>query len=260
MTKARSEIGNQESKMEFEGKAAIVTGGGAGIGLAVARLLAAEGANIVVPDYNGETAEAAAAELRGLGAQALAFQADVADAERMAEIAAATVEAFGGIHILINNAGITRDNLLLRMSKDQWDAVIRTNLTGVYVATHACLRQMLRQKAGCIVSVASVVGLMGNAGQANYAASKAGVIGFTKSIAREVASRSIRVNAVAPGYIATDMTARLPDDARRAVLAAIPLARMGEPDDVARAVRFLCSDESSYITGVVLRVDGGMAI
>ena len=245
---------------QFEGKAAIVTGGGAGIGLAVARLLASEGANIVVPDYNGDTAEAAAAELRTLGVEALPFQADVADPDRMGEIVAATIEAFGGVHILINNAGITRDNLLLRMNKDQWDAVIRTNLTGVYVATHACLRQMMRQKAGSIVSIASVVGLMGNAGQGNYAASKAGVIGFTKSIAREVASRGIRVNAIAPGYIATDMTAKLPEEARNAILATIPLARMGGPEDVARAARFLCSDESNYITGVVLRVDGGMAI
>jgi len=245
---------------EFQGKAAIVTGAGAGIGLAIARDLAAHGASLVVPDYNGEAAEAAADELRGMGVQALPFQADVADAESMDQVVAAAIEAFGGVHILVNNAGITRDNLLLRMSRDQWDAVIRTNLTGVYVATHACLRQMLRQRAGCIVSIASVIGLMGNAGQANYAASKAGIIGFTKSIAKEVASRGIRVNAIAPGYIATEMTAKLPDEARAAILANIPLPRLGEPDDVARAVRFLCSDQSSYITGVVLRVDGGMAI
>jgi 3-oxoacyl-[acyl-carrier protein] reductase len=248
------------SGKEFTGKAAVVTGGGAGIGLAIARSLAADGANIAIPDYNGASAEAAAAEIRALGAEALAFQADVADAERMAEVVAATVDAFGAVHILINNAGNTRDNLLLRMSQEQWDAVIRTNLTGVYVATHAVLRQMLRQKSGCIVSIASVIGLMGNAGQANYAASKAGIIGFTKSVAREVASRGIRVNAIAPGYIATDMTAKLSDEAREAVLSQIPLPRLGEPDDVARAVRFLCSDEASYITGVCLRVDGGLAM
>jgi 3-oxoacyl-[acyl-carrier protein] reductase len=245
---------------EFAGKAAIVTGGGAGIGLAIARELASRGAHVAVPDYNGEAAEAAAAELKALGAEALAFEADVTDAERMAEVAKATVGAFGGVHILVNNAGITRDNLLLRMSKDQWDAVIATNLTGTYVATHAVLRQMLRQREGSIVSMASVIGLMGNAGQANYAASKAGIIGFTKSLAREVASRGIRVNAIAPGYIATAMTDTLPEETRQAILDAIPLPRLGEPADVARAVSFLCSDDASYITGVCLRVDGGLAI
>jgi 3-oxoacyl-[acyl-carrier protein] reductase len=244
----------------FEGRAAIVTGGGAGIGLAIARMLAAEGANVVLPDFNGEAAEAAAEEVRALGVQALAFQADVADGPRMDETAAATLEAFGSIDILINNAGITRDNLLLRMSQDQWEAVIRTNLTGTYVATHAVLRQMMRQRAGSIVSIASVIGLMGNPGQANYAASKAGVIGFTKTIAREVASRGIRVNAIAPGYIRTAMTDKLPEETQQAILENIPLPRLGETEDVAQAVRFLCSDAASYITGVCLRVDGGMAI
>jgi len=248
------------AEKEFAGKAAIVTGGGAGIGLAIARMLARGGANVAVPDFNGPSSEAAAAELSALGVQALAFQADVADPKRMVEVAEATLAAFGGIHILINNAGITRDNLMLRMEPAQWDAVIRTNLTGTFVATHACLRQMVKQREGSIVSVASVIGLMGNAGQVNYAASKGGVIAFTKSLAREVASRNIRVNAVAPGYIATDMTAKLTDEARQAILKTIPLPRMGTPEDVARAVRFLCSEESSYITGVCLRVDGGLAI
>jgi 3-oxoacyl-[acyl-carrier protein] reductase len=245
---------------DFTGRAAIVTGGGAGIGLAIARELARCGASVVVPDFNGEAAEAAAAELQGMGVEALAFQADVADPERMAEIAAATVEAFGGIHILVNNAGITRDGFLLRMAKDQWDAVIRTNLTGTYVATHAVLRQMMRQREGSIVSIASVIGLMGNPGQANYAASKAGIIGLTKTLAKELASRGIRVNAIAPGYIRTAMTDELADDVKEAILANIPLPRMGEPEDVARAVRWLCSDDASYITGVCLRVDGGLAI
>jgi len=244
----------------FTGQSAIVTGGGAGIGLAIARTLAAEGANVALPDYNGETAEAAAEEIRGLGVEALGFQADVADGPRMAEIVAATVEAFGGVQILVNNAGITRDNLLLRMSQDQWEAVIRTNLTGTFVATHAVLRQMMRQRAGSIVSIASVIGLMGNPGQANYAASKAGVIGFTKTLAREVASRGIRVNSIAPGYIRTAMTEDLPEETQAAILGNIPLPRLGEPEDVAQAVRFLCSDAASYITGVCLRVDGGMAI
>jgi len=237
-----------------------VTGGGAGIGLAIARMLASEGANVALPDYNGDTAEAAAEELRALGVQALPFQADVADGPRMSEIVSETVEAFGGVDILINNAGITRDNLLLRMSQDQWEAVIRTNLTGTYVATHAVLRPMMRQRAGSIVSIASVIGLMGNPGQANYAASKAGVIGFTKTIAREVASRGIRVNAIAPGYIRTAMTDQLPEETQKAILGNIPLPRLGEPEDVAQAVRFLCSDAASYVTGVCLRVDGGMAI
>lgn len=245
---------------DFAGKAAIVTGGGAGIGLAIARELARCGARVVVPDYVGEAAEAAAAELADLGAEALAFQADVADAERMGEVVQATIDAFGGVHILVNNAGITRDSLLLRMGKDQWDAVIATNLTGTYVATHAVLRQMLRQRAGAIVSIASVIGLMGNPGQANYAASKAGIIGFTKTLAKEVAAKGIRVNAIAPGYIATAMTDKLAEEARQAILGLIPLPRLGEPDDVARAVRWLCSDEASYITGVCLRVDGGLAI
>jgi 3-oxoacyl-[acyl-carrier protein] reductase len=245
---------------ELAGKAAIVTGGGAGIGLAIARRLAEGGADVVIPDFNGPSADAAAARLAQLGVRTLAFQADVADAARMDQVVAAAVEAFGGVHVLVNNAGITRDNLLLRMAPEQWDAVIRTNLTGVYVATHAVMRQMLKQRAGCIVSIASVIGLMGNAGQANYAASKGGVIAFTKSIAREVASRGIRVNAIAPGYIATDMTAKLPEEARQAILKDIPIPRMGTPEDVASAVRFLCSDEASYITGVCLRVDGGLAI
>ena len=248
------------AEKEFAGKTAIVTGGGAGIGLAIARCLAAHGADLVIPDFNGPAAEAAAAELRGFGGKVIPFQADVADPARMDEVVGATIAALGGVHILVNNAGITRDNLLLRMGPDQWDAVIRTNLTGTYVATHAVLRQMVKQRAGSIVSIASVIGLMGNAGQANYAASKAGIIGFTKSVAREVASRGIRVNAIAPGYIATEMTARLPEEARQAILKNIPLPRLGEPDDVARAVRFLCSDEASYITGVCLRVDGGLAI
>jgi 3-oxoacyl-[acyl-carrier protein] reductase len=244
----------------FAGRAAIVTGGGAGIGLAIARMLAREGANVVLPDFVGEAAETAAAEIRTFGVEALAFQADVADAERMDEVVAATVEAFGSVHILVNNAGITRDTLLVRMKPDQWDAVLRTNLTGTYVASHAVIRQMMRQKVGAIVSIASVVGLRGNVGQANYSASKAGIIGFTKTLAREVASRGIRVNAVAPGYIRTAMTDKLGDDIKDALLASIPAERLGEPEDVAQAVRFLCSDAASYITGVCLRVDGGIAI
>lgn len=245
---------------EFAGKTAIITGGGAGIGLAIGRSLAERGANVVVPDFNGEAAEAAAAELKDLGGETLAFQADVADAARMGEVVAATVEAFGGVQMLVNNAGITRDNLLLRMGEEQWDAVLRTNLRGVYVASRAVLKPMLRQREGAIVSIASVVGITGNAGQCNYAASKAGIIGFTKSLAKEVASRGIRVNAIAPGYIATEMTQKLTEEQRDAIRGTIPARRLGEPEDVANAVRFLCGDQSRYITGVVVRVDGGMAM
>ncbi|MBL7224294.1 MAG: 3-oxoacyl-[acyl-carrier-protein] reductase [Candidatus Brocadiae bacterium] len=248
------------SDKELEGRVALVTGGGAGIGLAIARTLAEDGAHIVVPDFNGEAAEAAAAELKGLGVQALAFQADVADAARMDEVVAATLDALGGVHILVNNAGITRDALLLRMDEAQWDAVLRTNLRGAYVCSKAVLRQMMKQRQGAIVNIASVVGLMGNAGQCNYSASKAGLIGLTKSLAREVASRGIRVNAVAPGFIATAMTDQLTDEQRQGILHTVPAGALGEPQDVANAVRFLCSDASRYITGEVLRVDGGMAM
>ena len=248
------------SDKELEGRVALVTGGGAGIGLAIARTLAEDGAHIVVPDFNGEAAEAAAAELKGLGVQALAFQADVADAARMDEVVAATLDALGGVHILVNNAGITRDALLLRMDEAQWDAVLRTNLRGAYVCSKAVLRQMMKQRQGAIVNIASVVGLMGNAGQCNYSASKAGLIGLTKSLAREVASRGIRVNAVAPGFIATAMTDQLTDEQRQGILHTVPAGALGEPQDVANAVRFLCSDASRYITGQVLSVDGGMAM
>jgi len=248
------------SDKELQGRVALVTGGGAGIGLAIARTLAEDGAHIVVPDFNGEAAEAAAAELKGLGVQALAFQADVADAARMDEVVAATLDALGGVHILVNNAGITRDALLLRMDEAQWDAVLRTNLRGAYVCSKAVLRQMMKQRQGAIVNIASVVGLMGNAGQCNYSASKAGLIGLTKSLAREVASRGIRVNAVAPGFIATAMTDQLTDEQRQGILHTVPAGSLGEPQDVANAVRFLCSDASRYITGEVLRVDGGMAM
>jgi len=246
--------------MSLSGKVSIVTGASQGIGQAIALELAAAGAAVHLVDIQREKLEEVAGRVRTAGGKAAVHSTDVTQAGQVEAVVQAVLAEDKRIDHLVNNAGITRDNLLLRMSQEQWEAVIRTNLTGTYVATQAVLRPMLRQRAGAIVSIASVIGLTGNAGQANYAASKAGIIGFTKSIAREVASRGIRVNAIAPGYIATDMTAKLPEETRQAILKAIPLPRMGEPGDVANAVRFLCSEESSYITGVCLRVDGGFAI
>jgi acetoacetyl-CoA reductase len=237
-------------------RVALVTGGTRGIGEAISRGLKDAGFTVAATYGGNDEAANKFKEETGIHV----FKWDVGDFEACKEGIAKVEADLGPVDVLVNNAGITRDNLLLRMSQDQWEAVIRTNLTGTYVATHAVLRQMMRQRAGSIVSIASVIGLMGNPGQANYAASKAGVIGFTKTIAREVASRGIRVNAIAPGYIRTAMTDKLPEETQQAILDNIPLPRLGETEDVAQAVRFLCSDAASYITGVCLRVDGGMAI
>ena len=246
--------------MDLTGKTAIVTGGSRGIGRAICLELARRGANIVF-SYAGN---AAAAEetvklVEETGATARAVQGDVTSADSAKELVEAAKE-LGGVDILVNNAGITRDKLAARMSEEDFDAVIATNLKGAFLMTKAVLRPMMRAKSGAIVNMASVVGIMGNAGQANYAASKAGLIGMTKSIAREVASIGIRVNAVAPGYIETDMTAAMPEAAQQAMCSAIPAARAGKPEDVAHAVAFLVSDEAAYITGQVLAVDGGMAM
>ncbi|MGN0658776.1 MAG: 3-oxoacyl-[acyl-carrier-protein] reductase [Emergencia sp.] len=243
----------------MKGRTAVVTGGSRGIGRAVCLSLAGRGASLVI-NYAGnrQAAEETAAACRDLGAEILLVQGDVAQAEDCTRIAEAAMETFGRIDILVNNAGITRDNLLMRMSEEDFDKVIETNLRGSFLMMKAVSRQMMKQRYGRIVNTSSVVGLMGNGGQVNYAASKAGVIGMTKSFAREVASRNITVNAVAPGFIRTDMTAAMNEAAAEAAASAIPAGRMGTPEDVAAAVCFLASEEAGYVTGQVLAVDGGM--
>lgn len=247
--------------MYLTGKTAIVTGGSRGIGRAVSVALAKAGANVAII-YAGNTA--AAEETKKLvercGAKAELFQCDVADEASVASMVKNVKKDFGSIDILINNAGITRDGLLMIMKEEDWNAVLQTNLTGVYHCTKAVSRIMMKQKAGAIVNLTSVVGETGNAGQANYAAAKAGVIGFTKAVAKELASRHIRCNAVAPGYVETDMTAFLTEEGKDAMLKTIPLGRPASADDVAQAVLFLASNEASYITGQVLNVDGGMVM
>ena len=244
--------------MQLTGKVALVTGAAQGIGKSVALLLARNGADIVVSDINLEKAEETAKEIQAVGRKAIATKVDVAslgDVERMVQ---AVIEHFGHIDILINNAGITRDKLILRMAEEDWDAVLNINLKGTFNCTKVVVRHMSKQRSGKIVSIASVVGEMGNAGQANYSASKAGVIGFTKTIAREFAQRGINVNAIAPGYIETPMTEALPEKAKEELRRLIPMERLGRPEDVAEAVLFLVSEASGYITGQVLNVNGGI--
>jgi 3-oxoacyl-[acyl-carrier protein] reductase len=236
----------------LEGKQALVTGASRGIGRAIAVELARAGASVVVGYRSGAAeAEALAAEIGGR-----AVQADVADAEQAARL----VEEAGDLDILVNNAGLTRDGLILRMSDEDWRTVLDTNLGGVFHTCRAAARGMMKRRGGSIVNLTSVVGLHGNPGQTNYAASKAGIIGFTKSLARELASRGVRANAVAPGYIRTALTDVLSEEVQQAILANTPLARLGAPEDVAGAVRFLCSDEASFVTGEVLLVDGGLGM
>jgi len=244
--------------VELQGKAALVTGGAQGIGRAIALLLAQKGAEIVVSDINLEKAEETAREIEILGRKAMAVRADVAFLEEVEKMVQLAMERFGRMDILVNNAGIARDKLLLRMSEEDWDQVLNINLKGTFNCTKTVIRHMAKQRSGKIVNIASVVGEMGNAGQANYSASKAGVIGFTKTVAREFASRGINVNAIAPGYIVTPMTEVLPEKAKEELKQMIPMQRLGQPEDVAQAVLFLVSAASSYITGQVLNVNGGI--
>jgi len=247
--------------MFLEGKVAIVTGASRGIGRSVAISLAKAGA-IVVINYAGNVS--AANEVKDLieaaGGQGILMQADVANDEAVELMVKQTMDSFGRIDILVNNAGITRDNLLMRMKEGDWDAVMNTNLKGVFMCTKAVSRVMMKQRYGRIVNMTSVVGLTGNAGQSNYAAAKAGVIGFTKSMAKELASRGITVNAIAPGFINTDMTSTLPEQVKAEYVTKIPAGHLGSPEDVAAAVVFLVSDSSNYITGQTLNVDGGMVM
>lgn len=246
---------------KLDGKTAVVTGASRGIGRAIALELAKEGANVVV-NYSGskEKADEVVEEILKIGKKAIAVQANVADNESVQNLMKTALDEFGSIDILVNNAGITRDNLLMRMKEEEWDEVIQTNLKGVFLCTKAVTRQMMKQRSGRIINIASVVGVTGNAGQANYTAAKAGVIGLTKTTSRELASRNILVNAVAPGFITTEMTDALPEDIKNTMLSQIPLAKLGKPEHVAKAVVFLASDDAEYITGQVLHVDGGIAM
>jgi 3-oxoacyl-[acyl-carrier protein] reductase len=240
----------------LDGKVALVTGGSRGIGAAVARELGGAGARVAV-NYrsSADGAKQVADEIGGI-----AVEADVADPASAAALVEQVEEELGDLDCLVNNAGVTRDGLIARMSDEDWEAVVETNLRGTFNTCRAVSRKMLRRRSGSIVNLTSVVGIHGNPGQANYAASKAGIIGLTKALARELGTRGVRVNAVAPGYIDTELTGVLPEDVRNAILGSTPLGRLGEPEDVARAVRFLCSDESAFVTGAVLLVDGGLGM
>ncbi len=246
--------------MQLSSRVAIVTGGGQGIGKAIALKLASYGADVAVADVNLEKAEEVAKEIRNMGRRAMALKVDVVSVKETEEMAEKVYKELEAIHILINNAGITKDGLLLRMKEEDWDAVMNVNLKGAFNCTKAALKYMTKMKWGRIVNIASVVGVMGNAGQANYAASKAGLIGLTKTIAREFASRNITCNAVAPGFIETAMTDTLPEKVKEDLLRQIPLGRLGGANDVAMGVVFLSSNASNYITGHVLNINGGMVM
>ena len=247
--------------MRFENQVAIVTGAGRGIGHAIAVRLASEGARVASVSRTEANAQRTADEINATRANtAKAYAVDVSDHARVQQVGARILEEFGRVDILVNNAGVTRDGLSMRMSLDDWDTVLNTNLKGAFNFAQAVQRSMIKQRSGRIINISSVIGLIGNAGQANYAASKAGLLGLTKSLAREMASRGITVNALAPGLIATDMTSVLSDEIRKSILSKIPLGLLGQPDDIASAVAFLASPEAKYITGQVLAVDGGMVM
>jgi len=246
--------------MNIKNKNAIVTGSAQGIGKSIALALAKAGANIVVSDVNIEEAEKTAKEIEALGVKAIAIKCNVADANEVTELVKKAQETFPTLDILVNNAGVTRDNLMMRMEEKDWDLVLDINLKGAFLLTKAVSRIMMKQRQGRIVNMSSVIGVMGNAGQSNYAASKGGLIAFTKSTAKEFASRNITCNAIAPGFIETAMTAKLTDEVKKNYKKGIPLGRMGSVDDVANAVLFLVSEQSAYITGQVLHVDGGLVM
>lgn len=245
----------------LEGRIALVTGAAKGIGRAIALALAADGATVVV-NYNGskERAEQVVEEIKAFGADGMAYQCNVADTAKTDAMVKDIIKTYGRLDILVNNAGITRDNLIMKMSEEDFDAVIGANLKGCFNTIKAVSRQMLKQRAGRIINISSVSGILGNAGQANYAASKAGIIGLTKTMARELASRGITVNAIAPGFVDTDMTQVLSDSVKEAATAQIPLGRFGKPEDIANMAAYLASEKASYITGQIISVDGGMAI
>ncbi len=246
--------------MLLDGKVAIVTGGARGIGREIAIRFAKEGADVCICDVNEQLLRNVAQELQGMGREAMGVKVDVTIFSEVEQMVQKVLDKFSKIDILINNAGVTRDNLVVRMKEDEWDTVLNVNLKGTFNCTKAVAKTMMKQRGGKIVSIASIIGLMGNAGQANYAASKGGIISFSKSIAKELASRNINVNVIAPGFIKTDMTARLSTELQDTMLKLIPLGRFGEPSDIADAALFLVSDLSKYITGHTIQVDGGMVM
>ncbi|HRZ67402.1 MAG TPA: 3-oxoacyl-[acyl-carrier-protein] reductase [Candidatus Omnitrophota bacterium] len=246
--------------MIFNGRVCLVTGGARGIGREIALAFAKNGADIALCDVNQEALDATSREIEALGRKAATFVVDVTNLSQVEDMVNKTLDKFQKIDILINNAGITRDALIVRMSEQEFDSVIAVNLKGTFNCTKACSKVMMKQRYGKIVSIASIIGIMGNAGQANYAASKAGIIGITKSVAKELASRNVNVNAIAPGFIETDMTAKLPENVKAQMLSLIPLNRFGKANDVAELAMFLASEASSYITGQVIKIDGGMVM
>ncbi|MGM0840774.1 3-oxoacyl-[acyl-carrier-protein] reductase [Rossellomorea arthrocnemi] len=247
--------------MNLEGKVALVTGASRGIGREIALELAREGCNVAV-NYSGSEAKAneVVDEIKGLGREAIAVQCNVSDSDAVQAMVKETIGQFGSVDILVNNAGITKDNLLMRMKEAEWDDVININLKGVFLCTKAVTRQMMKQRSGRIINISSIVGVSGNPGQANYVAAKSGVIGLTKTTAKELAPRGITVNAIAPGFISTDMTDQLPEDVRNEMLKQIPLSRFGDPRDIAKVVTFVASESASYMTGQTLHIDGGMVM